>query len=85
MDYICKGKNNIQSISITADRTGPRDKEGSQLALHAPPLSPNSCLEAEAWPAQAPPILCGQKQSEAEYSSSGLELGEKHLRPAGNV
>lgn len=31
MDYICKRKNNIQSISITADSTGPRDEEGSQL------------------------------------------------------
>lgn len=41
MDYICKRKNNIQSISITADCTGPRDEEGSQLNPHAPPLSPN--------------------------------------------
>lgn len=41
MDYICKRKNNIQSISITADCTGPRDKEGSQLTHQAPPLSPN--------------------------------------------
>lgn len=42
MDYICKRNNNIQSISITADCTGPRDKEGSQQNPEAPPLSPNS-------------------------------------------
>lgn len=37
MDYICKRKNNIQSISITADSSGPRDEEGSQLTPHALP------------------------------------------------
>lgn len=48
MDYICKRNNNIQSISITADCTGPRDKEGSQQNPNAPPLSPNPWLEPEA-------------------------------------
>ena len=41
MDYICKRKNNIQSISITADCTGPRDKEGSQLNPMPLPILPS--------------------------------------------
>lgn len=40
MDYICKRKNNIKSISITADCTGPRDKEGSQRKPVPLPILP---------------------------------------------
>lgn len=40
MDYICKRKNNIKSISITADCTGPRDKEGSQQKPMPLPVLP---------------------------------------------
>lgn len=62
MDYICKRKNNIQSISITADCTGPRDKEGSQLTPMLLPFPPTLDwkLRPVAGPGEAPPILSGQ-------------------------
>ncbi len=37
MDYICKRKNNIQSISITADCTGPQTRK---VASKPPMLLP---------------------------------------------
>lgn len=62
MDYICKRKNNIQSISITADCTGPRDKDSSQLTHPTPKLLPFSPtldwkLRLVLKPDLAPPIL----------------------------
>lgn len=93
MDYICKRKNNIQSISITADRTGPRDKEGSQLA---PPwllpfpqtllpgsrgLGPETPPILSVWEdrAQRPGSLAADQPS---LTSTLTSSTAKHLRPA---
>lgn len=74
MDYICKRKNNIKSISITADCTGPRDKEGSQLNLMPLPFLPT--LDWNLRPVVAlvrPHPFClarGAKAWELEFSYS---------------
>lgn len=81
MDYICKRKNNIKSISITADCTGPRDKKGSQREPHATPTQPSfpPTLDWNLRPVVAlirPHPLClarGAKGAwELEFSSSSL-------------
>lgn len=73
MDYICKRKNNIQSISITPDCTGPWDKEGSQP--EAPPL----CLKGlPGRPASLHPVWSGEPSLRLKTDMSAAQ----HLRHA---
>lgn len=82
MDYICKRKNNIQSISITADCTGPRDKDSSQLTHPAPRLLPFSPtldwkLRLVLKPDLAPPILSSQMVSVRSW----ITFSPRHFKP----
>lgn len=73
MDYICKRKNNIQSISIIPDCTSPWDKDGSQP--EAPPLSLKGL---PGRPASLHPVWSGEPSLRLK---AGLSASQ-HLRHA---
>lgn len=73
MDYICKRKNNIQSISITPDCTSPWDRDGSQP--EAPPLSLKGL---PGRPASLHPVWIGEPSLRLKAGMSAAQ----HLRHA---